>query len=98
MTTGTGIENGGVADTMMVMTEIGNVITAATDIDPETVTTTGGALPPGLGVGMTGKMRSATGNGGRIAAIHRLNPDWIPSVTNVAMIMTADIEIHFTWL
>jgi hypothetical protein len=93
-----GIENGGIAGTTMIMTEIENVNTAVTDIDPEIVTTTGGDPPPDLGVDMAGKMRSATGNGERIAAIRRLNADGIPSVTEVAMTMTVDSEIRWTWV
>lgn len=87
-----GTENGGIAGITMIMIEIGNVITAATDIDPEKGTTTGDDRPPGLGADMAGKMRNATDNAGWTAVTRRLNADGIPSVTGVAMTMNIDIE------
>lgn len=80
----------------MIMTEIGNAITAATDIDPENGTTTGDVLPPGLGAGMAAKTRNAPGTAGQSAVTRRLNADEILSVTEVAMTTTADTETRWT--
>lgn len=94
-TTEAGIENEGIAGTTMIMTVIGNAITAVTDIDPERGTTTGDDRPPGLAADMAGKKRTATGNAGQTAVTHRLNADGIPSVTEAAMTMNIDIEIRW---